>query len=78
MKPVIDRQTVDLSAFPNLVVIYLGMRLRTLAGIKTLLGFGPRIEKAGAAGHLWKPFDEQAVLDAIGRAVGVDGHQKSP
>jgi Domain of unknown function (DUF4188) len=49
MKPVIDRQTVDLSAFPNLVVIYLGMRVRTLAGIKTLLGFGPRIEKAGAA-----------------------------
>jgi FixJ family two-component response regulator len=29
-----------------------------------------RIEKAGVAGHLWKPFDEQAVLDAIGRAVG--------
>ena len=33
-----------------------------------------RIEKSGAAGHLWKPFDGQAVLDAIGRAVGVDGN----
>jgi FixJ family two-component response regulator len=28
-----------------------------------------RIEKSGAAGHLWKPFDEVAVLDAIRRAV---------
>jgi FixJ family two-component response regulator len=30
-----------------------------------------RIEKSRTAGHLWKPFDEQAVLDAIRRAVGV-------
>jgi FixJ family two-component response regulator len=29
-----------------------------------------RIERSGAAGHLWKPFDESGVLDAIGRAVG--------
>jgi hypothetical protein len=44
----VDRRTVDLSAYPDLVVIYLGMRVRTLAGIKTLLGRGPRIERAGA------------------------------
>jgi two-component system, LuxR family, response regulator FixJ len=31
-----------------------------------------RIEKSGAAGHLWKPFDETAVLDVIRRAVGAD------
>lgn len=48
MKTPVDRQTVDLSAFPDLVVIYLGMRVRTLGGIKTLLGLGPQIDKAGA------------------------------
>ncbi len=45
----VDRRAVDLAAFPNLVVIYLGMRVRTFAGIKTLLGLGPQIDKAGAA-----------------------------
>jgi fumigallin biosynthesis monooxygenase-like protein len=45
----VDRRTVDLTAFPDLVVIYLGMRVRTFAGIKTLLGFGPQIDRAGAA-----------------------------
>ncbi len=44
----VKRRSVDLSAFPDLVVIYLGMRVRTLTGIKTLIGLGPQIEKAGA------------------------------
>lgn len=44
----VDRRAVDLTAFPDLIVIYLGMRVRTLAGMKTLLGLGPQIEKAGA------------------------------
>jgi len=44
----VDLRSVDLSAFPDLVVIYLGMRVRALAGIKTLLGLGPQIDKAGA------------------------------
>ena len=45
----VDRRTVDLTAYPDLVVIYLGMRIRALAGIKTALGLGPQIEKAGTA-----------------------------
>lgn len=43
------RETVDLSSFPDLVVIYLGMRVRTLAGIRTILGFGPRISRSAQA-----------------------------
>ena len=45
----VDRRTVDLTGYPDLVVIYLGMQVRTLAGIKTLVGLGPRIEKAGVS-----------------------------
>jgi hypothetical protein len=44
----VDRRTVNLSHYPDLVVIYLGMRVRTMAGLKTLAGFGPKIERAGA------------------------------
>jgi hypothetical protein len=44
----VDRRTVDLSAFPNLVVVYLGMRVNRLTGLKTMLGLGPRISKSAA------------------------------
>jgi len=40
------RETVDLSEYPDLVVIYLGMRVNVATGFKTLLGFGPRISAA--------------------------------
>ena len=43
MKTTVTRRTVDLSSYPDLVVIYLGMRVNRLAGIKTLFGFGPKI-----------------------------------
>jgi hypothetical protein len=49
MKKRVDRRTVDLSNYPDLVVIYLGMRVNRLRGLKTLLSFGPRIQKAVAA-----------------------------
>jgi hypothetical protein len=44
----VQRDTVDLSAYPDLVVIYLGMRVRTWAGLKTLFGFGPKIQSSVA------------------------------
>ena len=49
MGPKAKRETVDLSQYPDLVVIYLGMRINTLAGIKTTLGMGPKIEASVAA-----------------------------
>ncbi len=45
----VKRVTVDLSSYPDLVVIYLGMRVNSLRGLKTLLSFGPRISAAVAA-----------------------------
>ena len=45
----IKRTTVDLSAYPDLVVIYLGMRVNSLRGFKTLIQFGPQIKAAVAA-----------------------------
>jgi hypothetical protein len=46
MKSKVERRTVDLSGFPELVVIYLGMRVNSLRGLKTVLSFGPRISGA--------------------------------
>src|ERR1700733_6167010 len=42
----VNRVTVDLKSYPNLVVIYLGMRANSLRGLKTLVQFGPRIQRA--------------------------------
>lgn len=44
-----DRRTVDLTAYRDLVVVYLGMRVNALTGIRTLFGFGPKIESAAKA-----------------------------
>jgi Domain of unknown function (DUF4188) len=41
-----DRTTADLSAYPDLVVIYLGMRVNSLRGLKTFISFGPKIRQA--------------------------------
>jgi hypothetical protein len=42
----VERKTVDLSAYPDLIVIYLGMRVNRVTGIRTLLGFGPKISNS--------------------------------
>jgi hypothetical protein len=46
MKIGVERKTVDLSPFPDLVVIHLGMRVNALTGVKTLFGFGPQIKNS--------------------------------
>jgi hypothetical protein len=38
--------TINLSEFPDLVVIYLGMQVRNLRGLTTLISFGPKIKAA--------------------------------
>jgi hypothetical protein len=45
----VERRTVDLSQYPDLVVVYLGMRVNRLTGIKTLFGFGPKIAASVSA-----------------------------
>jgi hypothetical protein len=44
----VNRRTVDLSSYPDLVVVYLGMRVNRVTGIRTLLGFGPQITDSAA------------------------------
>ena len=48
MSTKVVRLTVDLSKYPKLAVIYLGMRVNRLTGLKTLMGFGPQIAKSAA------------------------------
>ena len=45
----VNRQTIDLSGYPDLVVIYLGMRVNALTGLKTVFGFGPKIANSAAS-----------------------------
>lgn len=42
----VNRRTVDLTGYPDLVVIYLGMRINRIAGLKTVFGFGPKIARS--------------------------------
>jgi Domain of unknown function (DUF4188) len=44
----VNRQTVDLSQYPDLVVLYLGMRVNRLYGIRTFLSFGGKISRSVA------------------------------
>ena len=45
----VERNTVDLSAYPDLVVVYLGLRVNVLAGLRRLAQLGPQIRDSVAA-----------------------------
>lgn len=45
----VSRKNVDLSQYPNLVVIYLGMHVNRFSGLKTLLGFWPKVSGSVSA-----------------------------
>jgi Domain of unknown function (DUF4188) len=42
----VERETVDLSGYPDLIVIYLGMRVRSLRGMVKFLKLGVEIRKS--------------------------------
>lgn len=44
----VDRTTVDLAGYPDLVVIYLGMRVNRPRGVTRLLALGPQIARSVA------------------------------
>jgi hypothetical protein len=46
MRDKTNRQTVDLSGYPELVVIYLGIRARNLRGMLSIAKLGPQIQKS--------------------------------
>jgi len=45
----VERRTIDLAAYPDLVVIYLGMRINAWRGLKSMIGLGPQIDASVAA-----------------------------
>jgi hypothetical protein len=45
----VERRTVDLGQYPDLVVIYLGMRVNAITGLKRLFGLGPQIRQSWQA-----------------------------
>ena len=46
MTGALNRTTADLSSYPDLVVIYLGMRVNSPTGLRTLTSFGQKIRKS--------------------------------
>jgi Domain of unknown function (DUF4188) len=67
----VQRQTVDLSAYSDLVVIYLGMRVNAMTGLKTLFGFGPRISNSVAAKPEGLLLHEQLIYSVFPLHVGM-------
>ena len=67
----VERRTVDLTAYPDLVVIYLGMRVNAITGIKTLIGFGPRISDAAGQKPDGLLLHEQLIYSVFPLHVGM-------
>src|SRR5438270_12046996 len=74
----VNRQTVDLSQYPNLVVIYLGMRVNRLAGLKTLLGFGPKISNSVTAAPDGLLLHENSLFSLFPVHAGMRQYSRDP
>ena len=77
MKAKVNRRTVDLTGFPDLVVIYLGMRVNTLAGLKTVIGFGPKIARSVDAHPEGLLLHENLVFSLLPPHVGMRQYWRS-
>ena len=71
MPTAVERRTVDLSRFPKLVVIYLGMRVNRVRGFKMLFGFGPKIANSAAAVPDGLLLHEQVIYSIFPLHVGM-------
>lgn len=71
MKNKVPRKTVDLTAYPDMVVIYLGIRVNVLTGLKTLLGFGPKIDASVKAQPDGLLLHEQVIWSLLPPHVGM-------
>lgn len=67
----VERLTVDLSAYPDLVVIYLGMRVNAWFGLKTLIGFGPKIKNSVGQQPVGLLLHENLIFSLIPLHVGM-------
>jgi hypothetical protein len=71
MPTAVERRTVDLSRFPKLVVIYLGMRVNRIRGFRMLVGFGPKISNSAAAAPDGLLLHEQVIYSIFPLHVGM-------
>jgi Domain of unknown function (DUF4188) len=67
----VNRQTVDLSSYPDLIVIYLGMRVNAWTGLKTLIGLGPQIANSVKAKPEGLLLHEDVLFSLIPPHVGM-------
>ena len=70
----VERRTVDLTSYPDLVVIYLGMRVNAVTGLKTLLGFGPKISNSVTAAPEGLLRHETVIYSLLPPHVGMRQH----
>jgi len=67
----VERRTVDFAAYPDLVVIYLGMKVNAMTGLKTLFGFGPKISNSVAAAPAGLLRHENVIYSLLPPHVGM-------
>lgn len=74
----VKRQTIDLSQYPDLVVVYLGMRSNSLRGVRTAIALGPQIDKAVAENPDGLLLHEQIIFSLLPPHVGMRQYWRDP